>query len=161
MNLLIIFSINWLNVLSINYQKIKKNGRYNFPLFKVTSSNVSFCPTNGPKPKDDQFIIMYDKQQHHILTFSHFYQNYCWLILYQQINPCSSKTSNKQNHSLVEVVTPQKSSLYRVIKQNKVGNHRFRLYLYSSPGIINPISSLWSQQQAYTHRSATGARPSS
>ncbi len=75
---------NWLFVLSVNlsivfvisglvYENATKWWKM---LAKVTSSNVLFCPTNSPKPKDIQFTLNNDgKQREAEIT----YQNrFCW-----------------------------------------------------------------------------------
>ena len=39
---------------------VEKNAHYTFPQFKVTYSNFLF----SPKPKDIQFTMMYEKENH-------------------------------------------------------------------------------------------------
>lgn len=39
-----------------------KNVHHDIPEPKVTSSNVSFCPTSSPKPKDIQLTVTADKE---------------------------------------------------------------------------------------------------
>lgn len=57
--------------LTILFDRVVRNKEYmcdNLPQPELVSSNVLFCPTNTPKPGDIQFISMYDKENHQILT---------------------------------------------------------------------------------------------
>ncbi len=57
------------------------------PQLKIMSSNVLFCPSNSPKPKDVLFIILHDKEKQQILTFENLEPaNVDWLLNYQ--NSC-------------------------------------------------------------------------
>lgn len=47
--------------LSVKWQRTVKHAQRN-PESKVTSSNVSFCPIENPKPKDVQFSVL-EKQK--------------------------------------------------------------------------------------------------
>lgn len=60
---MIIFTINWLIVLSIECQKTVKNAHYNFPEPKMELAHFLFYSTLSPKPKDVPFRTIYWKEK--------------------------------------------------------------------------------------------------
>ncbi len=57
-------------IFSINRLIIWSKKCLDFGCFlKVTSSDVSFCPTNSPKLKDTQFVVVEDEKNQQTFTF--------------------------------------------------------------------------------------------